>query len=466
MRRAYLTGEAIMLQIHPAARESFNQRAVRLIDRLAEMSQNQPREQKPKFIPDVPIAGTIQESDIVGELEWGYVDVVGSEVGKFFEHSGKQMGLEGEAFQELSRLAEDIQRQKSFRDCVSESAVREHLFGWVREAYERRTDQDGCTYVEEKCGSRVREQEVWIPIAYLSIEEAFRVGAVELKPITKETYDLWCEKWLNQATNGVKEGRGSLLEKQRERYQGLTAGAFKLFADRERALQRAREETEIALAAVRMFSPANFHPGLCSYCQVFGCETVEEMNAVVLEDGGLKSFQSKMIFRGQPHWVVSKSEIEKIKNAGLESLSAIIASNRRTPYQQRVLDAVAVYSRVSISKEFSDKLTFLLVALESMLLRDHSEGIQDNLARRLAFLISRDFRERTAIIRTTKDVYELRSKFLHHAQRNEDVALLQSFMEYAWKAMFTFVRNKDRFQDHVGLITAIENAILKGGTRM
>jgi hypothetical protein len=100
---------------------------------------------------------------------------------------------------------------------------------------------------------------------------------------------------------------------------------------------------------------------------------------------------------------------------------------------------------------------FVLVALESLLLRDGTEAIQGNLAERLAFLAGPSFDERKVIVETTRTVYRLRSNFVHHGKAVEEVEALERFLDYAWKALATVLTEVDKFVSRDDLISYLND---------
>jgi hypothetical protein len=113
----------------------------------------------------------------------------------------------------------------------------------------------------------------------------------------------------------------------------------------------------------------------------------------------------------------------------------LLKLRERTPYQEKLLDALRIYSRSSLAADPADKLIYILVALESMLVRDDGEALQSNIAERIAFLISDALPQRREIVQSVKAAYGLRSRFLHHGRRPEDLAVLTRFMNIAFRCV-------------------------------
>src|SRR5260370_31417556 len=61
----------------------------------------------------------------------------------------------------------------------------------------------------------------------------------------------------------------------------------------------------------------------------------------------------------------------------LQVLHALLIADKLTDFQEMVLDGLTIFSRSFLAKEISDKLIYMLVALESVFLKDTGEFIQD-----------------------------------------------------------------------------------------
>lgn len=89
----------------------------------------------------------------------------------------------------------------------------------------------------------------------------------------------------------------------------------------------------------------------------------------------------------------------------------------------------------------------MLSALESILLKNENEPIQQNLAERIAFFISNNIDGRKKIIRNIKDVYGIRSKYLHHGYSSYELESISEFMLNTQVVIVGLLLNADRFVD-------------------
>jgi hypothetical protein len=141
----------------------------------------------------------------------------------------------------------------------------------------------------------------------------------------------------------------------------------------------------------------------------------------------------------------------------LARLHDLALNNKGTELRKSLYEAILIYSRNNLTTDLSEKLLFVLVSLESLLLRDGTEAIQGNLAERLAFLAGPTLDERKAIVETTRTVYRLRSNFVHHGKAVEEVEALEQFLDYAWRALATVLTEVDKFASHADLISYLND---------
>ncbi|HEX8370740.1 MAG TPA: hypothetical protein VF604_19500 [Pyrinomonadaceae bacterium] len=147
------------------------------------------------------------------------------------------------------------------------------------------------------------------------------------------------------------------------------------------------------------------------------------------------------IYKISPFWSLSDDDIREFHETGLEILSELLKKDSLSEYENTVLDALTQYSKCTLSRNPADKLINTLVALESLLLKDANEPIQQNLAERMAFLFKATSEERRAIKSSVLKAYSLRSSFIHHGKSIgiDELDILQDFLIYAWTSFYALI---------------------------
>lgn len=447
------------LELHPDAAKNFNEKASSLLSELSPKPKRS-RRSKGSFIPDWFIAYELRKGDVIGEITLR-TTLNGDVTGVFFQDGAVSIGLHGESYKKLIRLAEGIQKIKTISGKISRVTITNLIFDWIKERYRHTTSLCMTEYVLSKCEKEIKPIEIWIPIAMTYIESDFEIGKVLFKPIIREMFN-----HLRSKIKPPREHRTQFLEfmdKMQKELQGLASATVKLIAEPQRALEIAIEETDKAVSLLRFFSPANFSPQRISYCTLLGKENVETVRYLGLqEDKNL--ITGYVPFDKAKSWVLDNKEIFTNRADGLDALSSLLAEERRTEFQETLLNAFLLYSKSSLAKDPTDKLVYILVALESILLRNNTEPVMQNISERMAILTFRALQKRKALVSNVKQIYGFRSSYIHHGQSisTDKVEAIEEFMFNAWMFFSQLIANINNFETKEEMIETIEEKKLKG----
>jgi hypothetical protein len=191
---------------------------------------------------------------------------------------------------------------------------------------------------------------------------------------------------------------------------------------------------------------------------VRGRESGYGFQSIALAGGHVTYHEGIIDLTGAPIWEISAAAMVELRRIGLDAISAIYR-DPRTHLRQAILDSLLLYSRVSITRERSEKLVILLAALESLLLKDQNEAPTQNLGERMALLVGNNLDERKRILATTRRIYALRSTFVHHGRALpiENVEVLDLFMKFAWCALLGALRARDEFTTRDAFLQSIDD---------
>lgn len=439
------------LELHPEAASNLNRKAAALVGLVRPIR----REPVGSFRPQPFVAATISESEMAVRPRQATIsDGLGNDIGRFFAHAGAQYGLLEKDYAEFASLVAGMQRTKGLVGKVSVSRLATLAFEWLEERYKQLTGLSLTDHVLARLPAEISRQEIWVPVANLYIESEFSLGQIAFKTLSRDLFDRWlAETGTEPAVNRWRED----IEEERRKLQGLAAATVSVEAEPERARELAYDAVEDTLALLRFFSPANHHPKAVSYCTILGKENEERAKCLTLRDERLIGIHSGVLGKGRSRWVIDTEGLAIFRQGGLGVLDELLRTAKRSAYQERLYEALLLYSRSCLAKEVVDKLVYLIVPLESMLLRNESEPVQYSISERVAFLIGKDLEDRKRIIRVVKKAYGLRSGFLHHGEAPEDLALMQEFMDIAWRSMHGLLINAQKFTAVEALLDAIEN---------
>ena len=438
-------------RIHPNAVTNFNRKASSIVERVSfrphqvdgspiresgieESGTTQPQSSGPDFY----VSHSFTQADIIGEVTIGQVDADGNRVSCQWHDESGQFSISDHNYLDVRGLAAQLLKLQDIGSAISRETVEELICEWVRQSYAQTNNQSFIEFFSKEAGKRVCKFQVWTPIRYLSIHKSFKLGEVNFVPIDRTLLDEWEKQVLVQAQEHQDKIKQH-FEKDMRPIQGHAAAVMEVTAEKQKAYDLLLNEANRALGLVRIFTVSSLLPGATSPCVLWGTGHIDKSFIFIVDDGRLQSLQQGFLKPNVQHEILSSEMIDTSFNLGLQRLHEILISNSRSEFEEAVLEAVLLYSKCTIAKDPADKLVYILVGLESILIKDRNEPITDNLSHRIAFLVGRNLSERKNIIRSIKDAYKLRSDFVHHGASIESLDVLQKFMEIAWQVVLSLI---------------------------
>jgi hypothetical protein len=448
-------------ELHPDAARNFNDKARALQDKVGPMTEALPSEMPTHIARPGAPAHVVSEGELFDFKITGLQDQLGRTTARYFEHQGRRFGLEGDRYKELARLSEGLQRTNELRDVVSTKWVEDAILYWMKEQHTGGGTPELADFIAKRCEEDVKEHEVWFPIARLSLESDLAFGNVVFKTIPKQMLD-----WLEEDIQGAKEGRSeedaaqmdSHMRRMRHELQGLAATTITVEAEPRRAAEVGRRESDRAVALLRVFDvAATTMPEVTSYCALLGRENIEQIRRLNVEGGRIRGEALQSVGVPVMNFHLSDEEISRYKETlSFDSASELLTLERRTDFQEKLLDALLLYSRSTREKDLAGRLVYMLVAIETILLRDANEYIEQNIGERMAFVIANTPEARRATVRHLKDAYRLRSKFIHHGQTIDEIETVRTFMFDAWSLFIALVKASHEFDTKEQLIDNLD----------
>ncbi len=444
----------MIIDLHPDASKNFDNKANALLLELTSAPKTLYNMAECTSKPDIFVSAHLSEKDVIGEVESSQVDGFGNEVSKYFDAGDVLIGLKEDSYLKLKRLAEDMQRTKALTDRVSITFLIKNIFDWMRKKYKNCISLSMSEFVLKRCEEEINEFEVWIPVAQLHINSEIKLGKIMFKTITRDLIDSWSAAYKSKNPAHIVNIERYFDEK-RKKIQGYATATIKLCAEPNRAWEIAREESEKAISLLRVFSPACFIPQAVSYCTMYGQQNIQSKLYLTFANGQRPAIVEGFSSPEVKLWQLDNALFTQIMPC-LILLDGVLIKENKTPFQDTSLDALSLYSKSSLFKTIEDKLIYILIALEYMLLKNENESIMQNIGERIAFFITTNSVERKRIVERTKTIYSLRSKFIHHGQNIDDIQKLQDFMFDAWRFFQNLILNINRFNTKEEFITKIE----------
>jgi len=439
--------------MHPEAIKNFNKNAEELVDLVKSQQAQKPRKtdsQKGYFT-----SHTIIEKDIIGEISINLTNAFRDDLGYLFQVEQRDYGITGSDYAELKKCAERIQKDKTFNTTSSVNFVIENLKKWIRNRYENKEEKDFISFLKSILDSSIKKYQVWVPIPFTSIENDFSIGNVKIRTISKSIIDLWIRIDANKIDIDTLSKIEKFKAKIQQEYQGYAAAVYECEAEPIRAQEIAIDYISDALSMLRLFSPGNFSTRLVSGMYEYGKSLIETKNLFLFDSVNLGFSQTSKLLDHGMYWTIPSYII---CNPVMSGFNKILLIKGKNEFQKKVYEALKIYSKHTLRRNPFDKLLYILISLESILLRNETEPVQQNLAERIAFAIEKTNKERKKIVKTIKKIYSIRSKFVHHGDQTiEESEELDKFLNIAWRMFVLLTQNINSFKTKDEFITALED---------
>jgi hypothetical protein len=222
-------------QIHPEAAKRLDELANQLLAKVA--PEPELAQVRGDFRPDIYAVANIPEQDIIGELQVtkSIVDGTGEEVGRFFEHENRRVGLIGPGFKSLTELASRIHDTQDLKGTTSLEFILDIAFEWLEGKHKNARPESLTQYVVKRAEDEIKDFEIWIPLYRTYIESSFQMGAVVFRTITREMMDE-CEARTPKPDPETAMAVQLAFARDRSAMQGCAAAAVKIRAERTKAI--------------------------------------------------------------------------------------------------------------------------------------------------------------------------------------------------------------------------------------
>jgi hypothetical protein len=470
------------IEIHPDARRCFDELAEEVLRAIEPGPELFSQRATSTFEPARHVSAHLDET-MIRDLTISPQDGRMLETGRFFLVPGIGLrGLSGAGYEAFRNLVARVSGQKPLKPYLSEKAVDDLLFRWLRSRYKepqavspgqntvgaaeaglaaeaaQPPEQGGTltSFLLTEAPKLIAAHEIWLPIATLCIEEPLALGDVVLRPIGPEQIDQWTAHWAN-APEAKPDEVESARDRLRKQIQGLAAATITVNAEPRRAEEIAIEAGEAAVSMLRLFSAEILHPYACSLCSIEGLTELGGSVVITLRDG-VASAISRFAPRGlKSQWKLSKAEVEKLLRVGLAEANNLLNLREPTPFQELLRHSLRHYSIAALKKDPAEKLLYIVTALEALLLGGPDEGsITQNLRERFAIIRETDRDARRRVLARVTQVYGERSRFVHGGVRPADLELLQEFMLDSAEVFGRLLRAHTRFASRSELLELLE----------
>lgn len=441
-----------MLTIHDSAKLNFDSKVLTLINLIQRVNKNP----APQIInPEYHIKTNINENDII-RIKQSLRDSNGKIVSRFFTHDGHKYGILPDNYYTLQKLAESIQHNISFNNIASIEYTESSIFDWISERYKDKVTNDSfIDYFISKLSNDVKKFNILIPLSNIYVENEFIFCGAKIKNLSKQLIDDF-EKNFRQKKKDEK-AVDIIFDRFRSNYQGRAVAEFcvesePIFAQ-EFCLNEANKITDL----LGIYSPAIYAPNIECGTKPKGMERNLSFTAIISHEDSTTITESLLNKGSMQTRYLSDKRLQEYGECGLFIISKLATKKTLSNFEKSILNMAYLYSKAAFTPNPLEKIIYILSSLESILLKNESEPIQQNLAERIALFIDNKLNTRKDIIKNIRNIYSFRSKFLHHGHTLHDLEEFSIFYKNIWLFFVKLVLSFDKFSTKQDFINTIDD---------
>jgi Apea-like HEPN len=447
-----------MGKLHPEAEKAYNAKAADVLNGVHSMPPRPMAGSSSHENSDVPIARHLGEGDIKLDSYREYrQDRSGIKVACYFYVDGRGLvGVADTSHATVVNLARRIAGDKAHRSTLSEEFVYNSIIKWLQTQIVSPSDTALVDHVEIEATAAVRTREIWVPFPVATIPQPLQIGSVLFRRITKPMMDEYAQK-----LKAYDTPRGAaVFDRLRTRLQSTTAACVTIEAEPIKAKQFAMAQTDEAIAMFRLACPIlldvyQWAPIDPAFVDATGGTTLLE-----IQNKSIAGLHTALPTTMYMHWVLSDVDCKHYMRL-IWRFAHNLLVNKRNSFQDLLLEALIHFSKSVLKSDTSERLMYVITALEALFVRKN-EPIVQNLSERLANMQRPNLEERLKTVETVTAVYDLRSEFVHRAVAVADMTLLADFFVQAWAAMFFVLNNYDKWSTKAHFLQFIDSFKFRG----
>jgi hypothetical protein len=359
-------------------------------------------------------------------------------------------------FGEFHLLVRTMAKHGDIGPFVSEVTLAKCLAEWLQAELQSRS---ATTFGDSLLGfmnSMVAEYAIIFALAGTFVDGELHLGRVRIHRVSNDERSRWLAGWRDENEANASLARFTELALSQD-FHKRPAAFVEVKAEPVRAYLAAVEAVEEALAVLRMASPFLTDPRDRDYCAILGFEHPDLTRYTLLKPNGEFGARSVQLEPG-PRWMASQAMLSRAPVSTLVGLLGKV----RSEFEELVMAAVSLFSQSSLEAQSGRRLLTAVGALESLFLRNSTEPIQDNLATRMAYVVTDDVDERVRIVEVVKRAYSLRSRVVHHGASLEDLETMGEFLFYAARSVFAVVACHGQYETKDAYLAHIDRRRLAG----
>ncbi|HTF18144.1 MAG TPA: hypothetical protein VK658_08740 [Chryseolinea sp.] len=373
------------------------------------------------------------------------------------------IGFNEENYIRFKKLVDTIHKGHEVGTKISHEFVHKTVWGWLIQA-KRKGQSDGSLsdYLHEQLNGAIKEYKMHFTILYLHPKYKFNIGLAEFGSFSGEYFDKFIDTF-----NKNKPGLPNVFVRMKKEYFGQKYVAVTVEGEKIRAQQIAADYCAIAVDILKICSDTLDQPDLKISFDIDFRSQESPQDKTLVEAINSEDGLTTQLRRKPANYDLEERRMAAIEKRGLNTFRDFLISieqEKPSELQNLILRAIRRFADALTNTDLHRRVASLFTILESLLLLDQDSPITDSVVKYTTRLVSKDIETRKILSVLIKELYKVRSKWVHHAIEEpiheKDLAGLQIVVHTLLKVL---IGKTKQHKEKATILKEIDDAILSAG---
>lgn len=441
------------MKLNEQKREYLDKEAFALVD-LLYVSEIPVREK-----PTEKKVGSLGEQEPVVTLNF-VTDMVEAHGNKRSQVSGKKkIGFDEEAGKRFQKFVSTIHSDRDIKQIISRKFIEATSWKWIfKTKTNAKAESNFSSYILSEMENAIETHKFHFNIVYLNIQTPFKIGNVEFGYFTSEYFD----KYLEAFSQYQPDSENPYIW-MKKHYKGHVYAATTVSAEHGKGEEIALEICALSIDVLKICSNTLDFPHTPIHFDIDRRSRINPQSEVVVESPDFVKGLHTNLSRPAYPYSLDNTQFHHIKKRRLEVFHNFILALNNNPseLEKLVVQGIKRLANALSNVNYYQRIGELFTILESLLLISEDTPIIDTVSKYSSKLITKDKETRKTVIKLLKDMYKVRSSWVHHAKEREfeltDLANLQKIVHALLLSLITKSKTHKTKQE---LLEEIDDAIL------
>lgn len=362
----------------------------------------------------------------------------------------KKLGISEKSLDKIEYFINRIRNFYFMEKHISENFLRECILKWLKE-YLCNNNNDLYSFLTKSIQDNIKEYDVYVPIANLEIEESINFSEFKIIPLKNEIFQTF-ENNIHIDDPLQIDKKNIFFKNIREKMQGLAAIHIREKGEIKKLQEKGLSIANVIISLFRFLSP--YSTDFTSHCSVdlLGCEYLPVSNLIIANSNTF-SHVTSLINQNIPFWQVSKSEINELEPK-INIISKLIFPDNLNNFDIQVRTAILHFSKGITLVNFIERLSYFILALETILLKHKFEHITSSISKRINSIFKNQDLD---LIHIIKEAYRIRNRNSIQPLSTNELDTLNLFIKITHSVIDTAILNIGRFEKIDSFLDALEH---------